>query len=81
MSNITVYTTPTCGFCHMVKQYLDGKSIKYDVVDVSKDPAKAQEMVQKSGQMGVPVTDFDGEIVVGFDRPTIDTIIKEKQLA
>lgn len=74
---ITVYSAPWCGFCTAVKQYLDEKGIAYTEKDVDKDPAYAEEAVQKSGQMGIPVVDIDGQIVVGFDRLTIDRLIAE----
>lgn len=79
MSAITVYTTPTCGFCHMTKEYFKSKDIKYEEFDVSSNAEKAQEMVNKSGQMGVPVIDINGKIVVGFDRPSIDAALKTQE--
>ncbi|MCX6745061.1 MAG: glutathione S-transferase N-terminal domain-containing protein [Candidatus Parcubacteria bacterium] len=68
---ITIYTTPTCPFCHQAKDYLDDKKIKYTNLDVS-EPKNAQAMIDKSGQMGVPVLDIDGKIIVGFDKAEID---------
>lgn len=68
----TIYTTPTCVFCKHVKAYFDEKGVEYEEVNVLADPAKAQEMIDKSGQMGVPVTDFHGKIIVGFDKPKLD---------
>jgi glutaredoxin-like YruB-family protein len=75
MKKITIYSTPWCHFCHAAKEYLDSKKIAYTDIDVSKDQVKAQEMIDKSGQMGVPVIDIDGKIVVGFDREKIDELI------
>jgi len=69
--NITVYSTPSCPFCVMVKQFLKDKGIAFSDIDVSSDQAKAQEMVEKSGQMGVPVVDINGRIIVGFDKDAI----------
>ncbi len=69
---IIIYTTPTCPYCKQVKDYLSEKDIKYKEVDVSVDSDKAQEMIDKSGQMGVPVLDIEGEIIVGFDKEKID---------
>ena len=78
--NITIYSTPFCGYCKLLKQYLDEKSINYEEIDVSQDQAKAQEMVDKSGQQGVPVTIISKnnkeEIIVGFDKNKIDELIK-----
>lgn len=75
---ITVYSTTWCGFCHSAKQYFDKLGVKYTDVDVEKDPAAAQEMVKKSGQMGVPVIDIDGTIIVGFDKSRIDQQLLKK---
>lgn len=77
---ITIYTTPTCAFCHMAKEYFKAQGVEYSEKDVSMDHAAAQEMVKISGQLGVPVIDFDGTIVVGFDRQRIDTILRDKKL-
>ena len=69
--NITVYSTPTCPFCIRVKQFLKDNNVTFRDIDVSSDSAMVEEMVAKSGQMGVPVIDIDGEIVVGFDKEKI----------
>lgn len=74
-SRITVYSTQTCPYCYMAKDYLKAKGIPYRDVDVGADRKAAQEMVSKSGQMGVPVLDIGGEIIVGFDREKIDAQI------
>ena len=68
---VTIYTTATCPYCKQVKKFLDENNIDYENVDVGKDRDRAKEMVDKSGQMGVPVVDIDGEIIVGFDKPAI----------
>lgn len=68
---VQIYTTPTCPFCHQAKEYLDSKKIKYTNFDVS-EPKNAQAMIDKSGQMGVPVIDIEGKIIVGFDKAAID---------
>jgi glutaredoxin 3 len=72
---VKVYSTPSCPYCTMAKKYLDSKSIKYESYDVSNDKSAAAVMVSKSGQRGVPVLDIDGNIVVGFDKDKIDTLI------
>ena len=77
---ITVYTTPTCAFCHAVKQYLKSKSVDYKEVDLSNEPNAAKILIDKSGQLGVPVIDIDGTIIVGFDRQRIDMMLREKSL-
>lgn len=71
---VIVYTTPTCVFCKNVKAYLEEKNIAYETIDVLADANKAQEMIDKSGQMGVPVTDFKGTIIVGFDKAKLDAV-------
>lgn len=73
--NVIVYSTPTCPYCVMAKDYLTEKNIPFENVDVSADPARAREMIQKSGQRGVPVIDIDGTIIVGFDRNRLDEIL------
>ncbi len=77
---ITVYSADWCAFCHATKQYLDGLGVKYQEKNVEKDPGAANEAVGKSGQMGIPVTDIDGTIVIGFDRPRLDALLREKKL-
>lgn len=72
---VTIYSADWCAFCHAAKDYLSNKGVSYEVKDVEKDPAFAQESVQKSGQMGIPVLDIDGQIIVGFDRPRIDAAL------
>lgn len=73
--NVKVYTSPTCPYCSMAKKYLDSKNVRYESYDVSTDSSAAAEMVGKSGQRGVPVIDIDGNIIVGFDKERIDSLI------
>ncbi|MEM4257091.1 MAG: glutaredoxin family protein [Candidatus Diapherotrites archaeon] len=68
---ITIYTTPTCIFCNLAKEFFKKNKIKYQEFDVLEDEEKAKEMIQKSGQQGVPVIDINGKIIVGFDRNAI----------
>lgn len=75
MANVTIYTTPSCGWCRRIKEYFKEHNISYQEIDVSQNRAKAQEMIEKSGQMGVPVIDIDGSIVVGFDRPRLARLL------
>jgi len=75
MHTVTVYTTPTCPWCHRVKDYLNSKNVPFREVDVMADRNGAREMITKSGQSGVPVLDIDGEIVVGFDQHSIDRLL------
>ena len=78
MSKVTIYSTPTCPYCDMAKKYLKEKGVEYTEIDVSTDQAKAKEMVDKSGQMGVPVLDINGTIIVGFDQKKIDEVLGAK---
>lgn len=71
MANVIVYSTPTCPFCVKVKEFLETNKIEFEYVDVSVDQARGQEMVEKSGQTGVPVVDIDGKIIVGFNPSAI----------
>jgi glutaredoxin-like YruB-family protein len=66
LKKVKVYSTPTCPFCKQAKALLDEKGIKFEDIDVSKDQKQAMEMIQKSGQRGVPVIDIDGKVLVGF---------------
>lgn len=78
-NNITIFTTPTCPYCEMLKRYLDQNNIKYKVVDVSIDQKAAEEMQSKSGQLGVPVMinkkNDKEDIIVGFDKEKVDQSI------
>lgn len=69
---IKIYSTQTCPYCEMAKEYLDEQGIKYENYDVAGDETARKEMVEKSGQMGVPVIDIDGKIIVGFNKPEMD---------
>ncbi|MFA6269391.1 MAG: glutaredoxin domain-containing protein [archaeon] len=80
MAKIIVYSTSTCPYCVMAKDWLKQKKVEFEDVNVGIDQARAKEMIQKSGQMGVPVIDLDGEIIIGFDRPKIETTLKKKKL-
>lgn len=73
--SVTVYSSTTCPWCVKAKDYLKSKGVEYNDVNVSLDPAAAKEMIEKSGQRGVPVLDINGSIVVGFDRPQIDKLL------
>ena len=68
---ITIYSTPTCHFCQMTKDFVTEKGIAYTDIDVAHDLEKRQEMIQKSGQMGVPVIFIDDEMIIGFDKERI----------
>lgn len=73
---ITIYTTPSCGYCRMAKEWMRREHIPFKEYDVSKDTRRAEEMVNKSGQMGVPVLDIHGKIIVGFNQPEVERALK-----
>lgn len=73
---VIVYSTKICPYCHMVKDYLKEKGVAFVDIDVTADQARQKEMIDKSGQMGVPVIDIDEKIVVGFDKTKIDQLIE-----
>lgn len=76
MKNITIYSTPTCHYCQMAKAYLKEHGINYTEYNVASDLEKRKEMIDKSGQMGVPVIDIDGKIIVGFDEAEFEGAVK-----
>ena len=78
MAKVKVYSTPTCQYCIALKEHLKENNIEFEAIDVSTDRAQLDEMVEKSGQMGVPVSDIDGQIVVGFDRAKINELLNIK---
>jgi glutaredoxin-like YruB-family protein len=79
MAEVTIYSTPTCGYCTMAKDFLQEKGVEYTEIDVSVDQQKAQEMVEKTGQMGVPVIiinkDGQEEVLVGFDQVQLTNLL------
>lgn len=72
---VTVYSTPTCSWCTTLKRYFDENGVKYTDIDVSKDQKRAEEMVKRSGQQGVPQTDINGTMIVGFDKNRINILL------
>ena len=76
-NNMTkIYSTPTCVYCKTLKGYLKKNGIEFEDIDVSKDEKELQKMIKDSGQMAVPVLDIDGEVIIGFDKEKIDTLLK-----
>ena len=71
MEKIKVYSTPACPYCVTLKTFLKEHNIGFEDIDVSQDKKALDEMVKKSGQMGVPVIDIDGEVIIGFDKEKI----------
>lgn len=76
MHSVVMYTTPTCHFCQMTKAFFKEKGIQFSEYDVAADMAKRQEMMEKSGQLGVPVIVVDDkDIVIGFDQPKLSQLL------
>ncbi|MGA1864965.1 MAG: glutaredoxin family protein [bacterium] len=71
MKKVKVYSTSACPYCRMLKDFLQGKNVPFENVDVGEDHEAAKEMKEKSGQFGVPVVDIEGKIIVGFDKEEI----------
>jgi glutaredoxin-like YruB-family protein len=80
MAKVIVYSTTTCPYCVMAKNWLKDKKVDFEDVNVGINQDRAKEMIKKSGQMGVPVIDIDGDVIVGFDRPAMETSLKKKKL-
>ncbi|MFA5117720.1 MAG: glutaredoxin domain-containing protein [Candidatus Omnitrophota bacterium] len=74
--DVKVYSTPTCPYCVRVKQFLKDNNVAFQDIDVSVNQVMAEEMIRKSGQMGVPVLDIDGTIIVGFDKGRIQQALE-----
>lgn len=75
MQNVTIYSTPTCHFCHMAKDFFTANGVVYTEYNVATDLEKRKEMVEKSGQMGVPVIVIGDEVTVGFNQPKIASLL------
>ena len=78
MKKVTIYSTPTCHFCAMTKDYFKENNVQYENFDVSTNAEKRKEMMEKSGQLGVPVIIIDDQIVVGFNRPRLNQLLNLK---
>ncbi|MFA5889062.1 MAG: glutaredoxin family protein [Candidatus Paceibacterota bacterium] len=75
MKKVTIYSTPTCHYCRLAKEYFDEHKIKYEAYDVAGDMERRREMMEKSGQLGVPVIIIDKDVVVGFDRSRLAQLL------
>ena len=78
MADVTIYTTPTCVYCKAAKEFFRENNIEYEEKDVAKDEQARDAMVEKSGQLGVPVIDARGSIVVGFDEKKLLELLRIK---
>lgn len=72
MKKVIIYTTPFCAYCKVAKEYFKSKNIQYEEYNVMSDIPRREEMIKKSGQLGVPVIDIDGKVILGFDRSKIN---------
>ncbi len=72
---VIVFSTPTCAYCNIAKRYFRENNVKFRDVDISRDAAAARDVVRRSGQMGVPVIDIGGKLIVGFDKPKINQLL------
>jgi glutaredoxin 3 len=75
MQEVTIYSTPSCHFCHMAKDFFKEKNVKFTDYDVAADTDKRKEMVEKSGQMGVPVIIIGNDLIIGFNKPVISKLL------
>ncbi len=75
MKNVTIYSTPTCHFCHLAKDFFKANNVAYTEYDVAADMEKRKEVVEKSGQMGVPVIIIGEDLVVGFNKPKVAELL------
>ena len=75
MKNVNIYSTPTCHFCHMAKDYFKENNIEYTEFDVAADAEKRAQMMEKTGQMGVPVIEIGDEVVIGFNESKIKELL------
>ena len=73
---VKVYSTPTCPYCVALKNFLKENNIDFEDIDVSQDDKAREEIIKKTGQMGVPIVDIDGEIIIGFDKEKISRLLK-----
>lgn len=76
---VKIYSTPSCVYCYTLKEFLKKHGIVFDNVDVSRNEKAREEMIKKSGQMGVPVIEIDKEIIIGFDKKKICRLLNIKE--
>lgn len=75
---VKIYTTTHCPYCNMAKDFFKKNNVEYEEINVESDQKAAEDMIEKSGQMGVPVIDVNGQIIVGFNRPALERALKLK---
>ena len=79
MSRIKIYSSPTCPFCYVLKNYLKEKGFEFEEIDISKETAKREELIKKTGLATLPVVEINGQLIVGFDKKKIDEVLKIKK--
>jgi len=79
-TNVVIYSASWCAFCHMAKQYLGGLKVPFKEIDVEHDHEAARELVEKTGQAGIPVIEIGDETIIGFDRQKIDSALRANKL-
>ena len=72
MSQVIIYTTPTCRYCTLAKEYFRTKGVRFEEIDVREDPAAAKALIRRTGEYGVPQIDINGNMIIGFDKGAID---------
>lgn len=77
---VTIYSSPTCVYCHMVKEYLKGRKVEFKEVDITMDDKAAQWVYDHTGYMATPVIDINNTVILGFDRPKIDLALRDAKL-
>jgi glutaredoxin-like YruB-family protein len=77
-NKVVIYTTPECAYCKITKEFFRKNNISYEEKDVSVNDKAREEMVEKSGQLGVPVVDIDDKIIVGFDKEMLSKLLNVK---
>jgi glutaredoxin 3 len=79
-ATVVIYSASWCAFCHMAKEYLSGLKVPFKEIDVEHDHTAARELVEKTGQAGIPVLEIGDETIIGFDRPRIDLALRANKL-
>ncbi|MDI6715672.1 MAG: glutaredoxin family protein [Actinomycetota bacterium] len=72
---VKIYTTPTCAYCSLLKDFLDNIGVEYEEIDLAANPARVSELVEISGQLGVPVTVVDNQVIIGYDRGRLESAL------
>lgn len=76
MPEVKLYSTPACVYCITLKKFLEEKGVEFEEIDISENKEAADEMIERTGQMGVPVIEINGEMIVGFDRDKIEKALE-----